>query len=217
MNPSNLKEIFDTLSGWDLASVLAPAALGVMGWRMAIRPLNEEGPKVKLYRAVWITAFSVVTALSVLSALYQIGKSRAENLRAQISYCFLLAYEPSDLYPGPAWALFAENPSDSPIFDVTAILFERPKPAESNSDWAKTWAKRIEIDVGTLPRNAHKDTHHSILPGAYQIDIQTRYERFTETIEIWPNPDKNALHKWHAHTEVRHFPDGRLVRPPMSF
>jgi hypothetical protein len=217
VNYSNLKEIFGTLSRWELASVLFPAVLGLMGVCMAISPPNEKGPKVKLYRALWITAFSVVTALGVLSALYQIGKSRVENLRVQTGYCFLLAYEPSYLYPGPAWTLFAINPNDSPIFDVTVILFERPKLAESNLDWAKAWAKRIEIDVGTLPNNANKDTHHSILPGAYEIEIQTRYERFTETIEIWPNPDKKALHKWHGHIEVKHFPDGRLVRPPMSF
>jgi hypothetical protein len=184
---------------------------------MAIKPLNQKHPRIFLHRALWLAAFAVFLALSILSAAYQIGKSKVEDVRAQNGYCFLLAQEPGYLYPGPRWTLWAVTSDEWPVFDVKMTLFERPKTGESNSDFASKWQKRIEMSLGTLPRNAYEDVHNSILPGAYQVDIQTRYNRFTETFEIWPNADKGALHKWHGHIEVRHFPDGKLVRPPMSF
>lgn len=207
MNFAAMTHTFGALNRWDWAALATPAILAVMGVIVAVSP-----PKSTLYRGLWIFAFGLVATLGGLSTAYQIGKDKLENVRSQQAYCYLQPQEPSSYFPGPKWTLWEVNPNDGPIFDVRMSLFERPDRSASNADWGKMLAKRVEINPGTLAHNVYQLADQSILPGAYQVEIQTRYERFDETFEIWPNPRPDARHKWLIHLRVERSSDGKVLR-----
>jgi hypothetical protein len=191
------------------------AILAFLAAFLTISPLDKTGRHFALWKYALLVAFVGGGVASVLNGVWQLGKTRLENeqLMGSTGYCFLIAYEPDGIYfPGPKWTLMAHNPNDGPLFDVRVIVFERPRFADSNSDWAEKWKGRMEASLGTLPAAASRETNLAVSPGSYQADIETRYDKFTETFEIYPNADEKAPHKWHVRYEVRHAPDGKLLR-----
>ncbi|HEY7414708.1 MAG TPA: hypothetical protein VH593_05925, partial [Ktedonobacteraceae bacterium] len=121
------------LSVLDWGVICIPAILGFLGVYIAVRPPDAKRIGV---RNMWIVAFAVLGVLGALWFAVQLGVSRQEEehnreaLNDQINgghgYCFLLATQPTDLYPGPEWKLMVQNDNDVALQDVVIRLRERP-------------------------------------------------------------------------------------------
>jgi hypothetical protein len=82
-------------------------------------------------------------------------------------------------------------------------------PEDTEQDIQRKIRNVTTINVGTVrPDGAF--TQVSVPPGAYQFDIYTRYERFTQMLVISRDPRHPA--GWRTDYEVRRFPKGELLR-----
>lgn len=194
----------------DWAVMVISAALGLMGAYLTVKPLQEQDPRFPHKRVAWLLGFALLVTLTVLLTAYNFGKPRLEEQERHGAYCFFLAYQPDGVYIlGPKWPLRIENSNTFVIDDVMARMRQAPSRQDTEEEVQRKIRNVTTINIGTVrPDGNFTDVY--LIPGAYQFDIYTRYERFTQRLEIRPDPKHSA--GWREDYEVRRFPSGDLVR-----
>jgi len=181
-----------------------------MGAYLAVKPLKETDPRIAAKRGRWLSAFALVVVLSVLFGAYNVGKPRLEEEQKHGAYCFFLAYQPDGVWKtGPKWPLHIENPNAFPIDDVMARMRESPSRQDTEEEINRKTRNVTTINIGTV-RPGGGFTDVSVLPGIYQFDIYTRYDRFIQKLTVSPDPKHSGC--WRTDYEVRRFYKDELLR-----
>jgi hypothetical protein len=88
------------------------------------------------------------------------------------------------------WQLIVMNPSNTPLFDVTAHVRRRTPSQDAFPDVSTKPNAIISLRIATVQPAAQGsfDTTRFLPPGSYSIDIATRDNRFVELLDILADP-----------------------------
>ena len=89
------------------------------------------------------------------------------------------------------WQLIVMNPSNTPLFDVTAHVRRRTPSQETLTDMSTKPNAIMSLKIATVQPAAQGpfDTTRFIPPGSYSIDIATRDNKFVELLDILADPN----------------------------
>jgi len=157
---------------------IGPMILAVMGAVVATRLLE---PKQKRR---WRLAFIVVGLITALGTVYSVHSQRDALKRIEEATrggdsCYFAAE--LQTLNSEGFKFMAFNRSANPIYDVYLRIRSHVDDPAYNTQ------KPQQIEVGNIPAHSVKESNIRRLPfGYYQIDIRTRYNKYTEIIKIMP-------------------------------
>jgi hypothetical protein len=157
---------------------IGPIILALMGAFLTTRSLHLK------HRIIWRCTFIVVGvifgALNIYNSHHQNDILAAiENETRGGSACYvvpLLGYVNPDGFP-----IMSFNISKYPIFDV----YLRIRSHVDSHDPKYILQEPMQTELGTIPSGV-KETNLRLPFGYYQIDIHTRYEKYTEMLKFMP-------------------------------
>jgi hypothetical protein len=158
---------------------IGPIVLAIMGSFLTTRSLNLK------HKIIWRCGFIGVGIIAAALTFYntynqQTALASLENEIRGGSGCYFVplpAYVKSDGFP-----IMVFNTSKYPIFDVYVII--RSHVDVINPKYILQ--EPMHIEVGNLPAGSVKETNFRLPFGYYQIDIRTRYEKYTEVLKFMP-------------------------------
>jgi hypothetical protein len=119
----------------------------------------------------------------------QIATLQQENIRilkGSDFFHFMVVLTPNNDGKFP---LYSVNRSDLPVYDVylnirshVDLPFDTP---EHQAEAMHYMLNPDRVEIGTVPPGA-KQTNMFLAPGYYQIDIRTRYAKYTEMLKFGP-------------------------------
>jgi hypothetical protein len=88
------------------------------------------------------------------------------------------------------WQLIVMNPSNTPLFDVTALVRRRTPSQDTFPDVSTKPNAIMSLKIPTVQPTTQGpfDTARFLPPGSYSIDIATRDNRFVELLDILADP-----------------------------
>jgi hypothetical protein len=88
------------------------------------------------------------------------------------------------------WQLIVMNPSNTPLFDVTARVRRRTPSQDAFPDVSTKPNAIMSLKIPTVQPTTQGpfDTARFLPPGSYSIDIATRDNRFVELLDILADP-----------------------------
>jgi hypothetical protein len=160
---------------------------------------NGVVPKINAETEQLKSAEGRIVALSNGIALT--AKKSLDQITGNGQFCYLMATLPVGSQNGKAYFQLAKMNSGSLPLDVCHVLIHDNSPIHSGADAQRAIAVMVDEQLGPLPpgKTAGKSGTQGfgtniVLPeGSYYIQINTRNDRFYETLTIHPNVPGKGL------------------------
>lgn len=169
-------------------------------WVSLIRNIVNRRPE----KHIWLAAFMVVGALTSWSG-YKASVALEREIRGA-DLCYFMISTIVDAPDGEI-RLMVLNPNDVPVYDVyvnirshVGVTWDTPEHADESIHHMRN---PQQLTIGNVPPGL-KMLSFSLPFGYYQIDIRTRYAKYTEMLKFGPFEGKvgfsYVVADYHGHT-----------------